>query len=243
MIESKGCPLNEADLRQMVFGLSTPLISDACMREGIPVRGAPVGIRSLWPGAKAAGRALPVRHFGSVDVFLEALEGAQPGDVLIIDNGGRVDEACVGDLITLETKAAGLSGIVIWGLNRDTDEIVEIQFPLFSLGSMPLAPQRKDTRPVDALAYAMCGDYRVTTDDYVVADDSGVILVPERAIEGVARLAGKIQAAERSQARRMREGISFRRQTRFDIYLRERRANPTLTFGDHLRRLGGEIEE
>jgi hypothetical protein len=42
-----------------------------------------------------AGRALPARHYGSVDVFLEALGSAAHGDVLVVDNGGRADEACV----------------------------------------------------------------------------------------------------------------------------------------------------
>ena len=50
------------------------------------------------------GRALPARHSGSVDVFLEAFTAAQPGDVLVVDNGGRVDEACVGDLTVLEAQ-------------------------------------------------------------------------------------------------------------------------------------------
>jgi hypothetical protein len=50
-----------------------------------------------------------------VDIFLEALEGAAPGNVLVVDNGGRLDEACVGDLVVLEAQAAGLEGIVIWG--------------------------------------------------------------------------------------------------------------------------------
>ena len=45
---------------------------------------------------------MPARHYGSVDVFLEALSSAGPGDVLVIDNGGRTDEACIGDLVALE---------------------------------------------------------------------------------------------------------------------------------------------
>jgi 4-hydroxy-4-methyl-2-oxoglutarate aldolase len=230
--------MNRRDLQQMLLTLSTPLIADACMREGVPVHGAPAGIKSLWPGAKAAGGARPARHFGSVDVFLETLESAQAGDVLVIDNAGRTDEACVGDLIALEAKTAGLSGIVIWGLSRDTDEIVEVKFPLFSLGSIALAPQRNDPQPADALEFAVCGDCRVTTDDYVMADDSGVIFVPTRDIERIAHLGAEIQAAERIQAARMRQGISFRQQTRFDAYLRERSTTPALSFREHLRRLG-----
>src|SRR6266540_5905315 len=95
--------------------LSTPLLADACVRSDVPLRAAPPGIGAVVPGHRIAGRALPARHYGSVDVFLEAFSRAEQGDVLVIDNGGRSDEACVGDLAVLEAEAAGLAGLVVWG--------------------------------------------------------------------------------------------------------------------------------
>lgn len=92
--------------------LSTALLADACVRVGVPVRAAPAGIRPVVPGQRVAGRALPVRHCGSVDMFLEAFGAAELGDVLVIDNDGRMDEACVDDLAVLEAEAAGLAGAV-----------------------------------------------------------------------------------------------------------------------------------
>ena len=74
----------------------------------------PSSLQRLVPGSHIAGRVFPVRHYGSVDVFLEAINLATPGDVLVIDNGGRLDEACIGDLIALEAHAAGMAGVVIW---------------------------------------------------------------------------------------------------------------------------------
>lgn len=47
----------------------------------------------------------------------------------------RLDEACVGDLVTLEAKGEGITGIVIWGLHRDSQELREIGLPLFSLAN------------------------------------------------------------------------------------------------------------
>jgi len=84
--------------------LSTPLIADAALRLKIPLRISPPGIRPVIDNQRLAGPALPARHFGSVDVFLEAMQGAQPGEVLVIDNGGRLDEGCIGDLTALEAE-------------------------------------------------------------------------------------------------------------------------------------------
>ena len=70
--------------------LPTPLVADACLRCDVPVRAADPGIRAVVAGQRIAGRVLPVRHYGSVDVFLEAFGRAEAGDVLVIDNGGRL---------------------------------------------------------------------------------------------------------------------------------------------------------
>src|SRR5438045_8825419 len=84
--------------------LSTPLIADAALRLKITFRISPPGIRPVTANQRLAGPALPARHFGSVDIFLEAMRNAQPGDVLVIDNGGRIDEGCIGDLTSLEAE-------------------------------------------------------------------------------------------------------------------------------------------
>jgi 4-hydroxy-4-methyl-2-oxoglutarate aldolase len=60
--------------------------------------------------------------------------------VLVVDNGGRLDEACIGDLVALEAQAAGVEGMVIWGLHRDTVDIRAIGLPVFSLGAIPTGP-------------------------------------------------------------------------------------------------------
>jgi len=178
-----------------------------------------------------------------VDVFLEAFETAKPGDVLVVDNGGRLDEACVGDLVALEARAAGLAGLVVWGLHRDTADLRAIGLPVFSLGATPTGPQRLDPRPPEALQRAEIGDWVVSGDDLVLADDDGVLFVPADRAADLFTVAEAIRDTERGQAELVRAGTSLRGQLRFDAYLAHRRQDPSLTFRDHLRALGGAIEE
>src|SRR5437867_13136588 len=105
--------MDNAEIAALFQTLTTPHVADACLRRGVDVRGAPSNLRPLSSSScRIAGTVRPARHYGSVDVFLEAIERARPGDVLAVDNGGRADEACVGDLLVLEAKAAGLAALV-----------------------------------------------------------------------------------------------------------------------------------
>src|SRR3974390_2421492 len=88
---------------------TTPHLADGCLAANVPVRCGPSGLRPLISNMRCAGRVRPVRHVGSIDIFLEALEGTKPGEILVVDNGGRLDEACVGDIVALEVKAAGIA--------------------------------------------------------------------------------------------------------------------------------------
>jgi len=224
-------------------GLTTAHVADACVRARAEVRCAPCDLRALCPSYRLVGRVRPARHYGSVDIFLEALENASPGEVLVIDNSGRRDEACVGDLIALETKLAGLAGMIIWGLHRDTQELLEIGLPMFTLGECPTGPLRLDPREAGALLSAGIGSWTVGTDDVAMGDVNGVLFLPSARAEEIAMIARSIRDTERAQAERMRQGTSLRAQLRFSEFLARRSSNPAATLREHLRRIGGAIEE
>ena len=222
--------------------LTTPHLADACLRAGVPVRCGPSGLRAVVPGMRLAGRVRPAVHAGSVDVFLEAVSSAEPGDVLVADNAGRLDEACIGDLAVLDAAAGGVSGIVIWGLHRDSADIRRIGMPVFSLGALPTGPQRLDPRADGALDAARVGEWTVTRDDVVFGDEDGILFVPADRVDEVLSLATGIARTEGRQADDIRTGRSLREQVGFDGYLAVQALNPALTFRDHLRGGGGEIE-
>jgi 4-hydroxy-4-methyl-2-oxoglutarate aldolase len=207
--------------------LSTPLVADAALRRKIAFRVAPPGIKPVVPGTRIAGDALPAQHFGSVDVFLEAMQHSQRGNVLVIDNGGRMDEGCIGDLTALEAQVSGLAGIVVWGVHRDTPELRQIGFPVFSYGAWPSGPQRLD----------------VQASDVVFADDDGCLFVSSEDVEELLVTARNIWETERRQAEGIKAGRALRAQLDFARYLEKRTADPSHTFRDHLRNIDGAIEE
>jgi len=235
--------VNNREIVEKFNRLSTPLITDAALRLKIPVSIAPLGIHPVASGMRLAGRVVPAKHFGSVDVFLEAMESSEPGDVLVIDNGGRTDEGCIGDLTALEAQTAGLGGIVVWGTHRDTPELRQIQLPIFSYGSCPSGPQRLDHRADDALRVARFGEFEVTKNDVVFADDDGCVFVPADSMERLLETAHRIWETERKQADRIKAGETLRQQLKFAEYLKTRVSDPNHTFREHLRKIGGEIEE
>ena len=213
MDQNVGRNMNHAALLSRYADLATAHVADACLQLKLPLRCAPAGMRPLWSGAHIIGRVCPVRHHGSAGVILQAIGRSAPGDVLVVDNGGRLDEACVGDLMALEASRAGLSGIVIWGLNRDSADLREIRLPVFSLGALPMRPQRAATDESDPFTSANCGDHTLSASDFVVGDDDGVIFVALEHAEEVAQAAVGIRDAERQKAVQMRGGKSLLSQT------------------------------
>lgn len=230
------------DLAELAATLPTPVLADAIVRLGLEVHQAPHGIAGP-PGTSVAGRALPVRHAGSVDVFLEALGLAAPGDVMVVDNEGRRDEACLGDLVALEAMHAGVAGIVVWGLHRDAAEITALDLPVFSYGTLPSGPLAPRAPAGNRLVRARFGEAVVTRDDVVAADANGVVFLPAEHLDRLVAVACEIRDTEAEQVARLRAGTSLREQLDFAAYLRRRDGDPAYTLRRHLREHGRAVEE
>src|SRR5260370_19754616 len=127
-------------LRHRFAALPTAHLADASIRARVPVRCASALLRAVVPGSCLAGRVCPARHAGSVDAFLEAFETAEPGDVLVVDNGGRLDRRCGGGPGCLGAHAARPGGIGIWGLRSATADRPATALPRLPPPANPTHP-------------------------------------------------------------------------------------------------------
>lgn len=223
--------------------LGTAQIVDACVRLNVNFVVAPPGLTAVNKDDRIAGRVVPVRHFGSADVLFQAVEQAEPGDIIVVDNGGREDEACIGDLIVMEAQHADVAGLLIWGRYRDARVIARLGFPLFSYGTCVVGPRRLRRRTADPLKDARMGHQRITRGHVAFADVDGAVFVRRTRIDAVVKAAREILEVEEKQARLLRSGRSLRAQFRFNEYLERRARRPSYSFGRHLDSLKSALGE
>ena len=224
------------------FEWTTPFIADACVQLSLPVRVGPPGLSCNVPGSRVSGPVRPARHAGSTDVFLEAIAQSKHGDVLVIDNGGRTDEGCIGDLVVGEAFMSGIAATICWGTHRDSAAILAMNARVWSLGTCPNGPLELRRRSATALTAANLGPVTTTHEDYVFADDDGVVVVATADLGRIVETAKDIAMREGAQAARLLKGELLRSQLDLAGYVARREADPHYTFRDHLKSFGGAIE-
>ncbi|PNX48958.1 MAG: bifunctional hexulose-6-phosphate synthase/ribonuclease regulator [Thermoplasmata archaeon M11B2D] len=169
--------------------VSTPNISDAMHKQG-----ALEGIRPITTGVHMVGRALTVRTIdGDWAKPIEAIDRAEQGTVLVVDvNQGRT--AVWGELATWSAKLKGLAGVVIDGAVRDYDDLLHIKFPIFSRYIVPNAGEPKGFGEIGA--EITCGNRTIRTGDWIIGDDSGVVVVPQEIAQEIANRALDVKEQE-----------------------------------------------
>lgn len=192
----------QAEIRELLASVSTPNISDALHR----ARGMR-NILPLKPGHKVVGPAVTVQTFeGDWAKSVEAIDVANPGDVIVIYNGSRF-VTCWGELASRSAMNKGVAGLVIDGPIRDVDDIVRMGFPVFCKGVVPNAGEPKGFGEINA--EILCGGIKVRPGDWIVADDHGVLVVPkERALE-VAKRAMEVKKNEDRVREEIRRGSTL----------------------------------
>ncbi len=183
-------------IRKALLQVSAPNVADAMHRKG-----AMVGITPVGPGLKCVGPAYTCRTIdGDWAKTVEAIEKASSGDVIVIDAGSRHISPW-GELATWSCKVRGIAGVILDGPARDIDDILEMGFPVFSRSKAPNAGEPKGFGELQV--DVECGGIEVCPGDWIIADDSGIMVIPkERAVE-IANRALDINERER----RIREEI------------------------------------
>lgn len=202
--------LRSDDLVERFKRLDTTSISDALDRLGII--GGCQGILPQVSGTKAVGRAFTVRYRpcgiekGTVGDFLDDVD---PGRVVVLDNGGRTYGTVWGDIMTVYAIKRGISGAVIDGVCRDLPKILELRYPIFTRGRFMVTG--KDRVEVDAINVPVSiSNILVKPGDIVVADDTGVVIVPFERAEEVLNIAIEIDEVERKILELIDKGVSLK---------------------------------
>ncbi|MCA1814622.1 MAG: orotidine 5'-phosphate decarboxylase [Halobacteriales archaeon] len=196
-VRSEGMKKFGPEQLREAFGVaSTPNISDAMHRQG-----AMHGITPIMPGLKMIGRAVTARTVnGDWAKPVQLIDLAQPGDVLVIDVDGGQD-AVWGELATNSCVMKGVAGVVIDGAIRDVDAIRALRFPAFARHFVPNAGDPKGFGETNV--EVRCGGQRVRPGDWVIGDDSGVVVVPEEEAQEIANRSVEVK----EQEDRLREEI------------------------------------
>jgi len=162
----------EEELYEVFMKVSTPNISDALQRKG-----EMLGIKPITGGVKAVGKAVTVRTYpGDWAKPVEAVDVADSSNVIVVDAEG-VDVACWGELATWSCVEKRVRGVVVDGAVRDVDEIRALKFPAFARHVNPTAGDPKGFGEINV--EIKCGGVRVQPNDWIVADDNGVMVIPQ----------------------------------------------------------------
>lgn len=159
--------------------------------------------RAVTVKITAAGMTKSKKH-----MCITSVAESEPGDVIVIDNGGRLDTNCWGGILTAGAKLAGVSGVVIDGACRDVEEYDMNDFPVFARGRVVATARGRLIEEGTNIMIQFQG-VQVRPGDIVVADHSGVVFIPiEIADETIAK-AEQLMEKEEAMIADMRSGMGI----------------------------------
>jgi 4-hydroxy-4-methyl-2-oxoglutarate aldolase len=185
-------------------------VSDAMDKLGLP--GAVLGLTPLWQCPRIAGRVVTVklkpkaegevshRHLGTA-----AIEAATPGDVIVVDNGGRTYAGSWGGILSVAAKTKGVAGVVSDGACRDVDEARDLNFPVYARSGVTMTARGRLIEESFQQPIEVCG-VAVSPGDLTIADWSGVVFIPAAQAADVVYEAETIFDREAQMAAAVRAG-------------------------------------
>lgn len=199
-----------SNIRERLKALSCTDLSDAMDRLGLPCQC--FGVMPLDRSFHLVGQAWTLRY-GSVGssggTVGDYIDDIQEGQVIVLDNHGRLDATVWGDLLTSMAVRRKVAGTVIDGICRDVDRALELRYPLFARGNWMRTG--KDRVRVEATQEPVTiGGIRVEPGDWLRGDGDGVVIVPAARAAETLGVAQEIHDAEERIRAAIATGVSLR---------------------------------
>jgi len=186
-----------AELAKMV----TPHLSDSMER----LYAGGHQLRPMHREGKLGGPAFTVKTAAGDNLLVhKALDTAQRGDVVVVDAGGWLDNAIIGELMAARARQRGIAGIVIWGAIRDSAELGAGNYPVFAAGVSHRGPYKNG--PGEINVPIVIGGMPVNPGDIIVGDADGLVAVPQAIAERVLASAKSILEKETASMRDIQAG-------------------------------------
>lgn len=198
-------PRPDAALLDAFGAASSAQVADCMSRLGA----MDSGIRPIWASPRIIGSAVTVWcHSGDNLMLHKALSVAKPGDVIVMNTQGNVNNSGFGELIGNSAARAGIRGVIVDGPVRDADALEALRLPVYARGLSPNGCNKDGAGEVGAII--ACAGVAVRPGDVIVADRDGVTVVPlEDAVE-VAKLAHDQIEREEKRKVEIAKGILVR---------------------------------
>lgn len=194
-----------ADLYDAFRKVSTSNVSDAMHHKG-----GMVGIQPVKPGLKAVGRAVTVSTInGDWAKPVEAIDQAGPGDIIVVDVEGGTT-AVWGELASWSCKVKEVEGVVVDGAIRDVDDIRAMDFPAWTRHIVPHAGEPKGYGEIGG--EIVVGGQTVRNGDWIVADEMGVVVVPQDEAQEIANRSLDVRERENRLREEIQRGSSLSKQ-------------------------------
>ncbi|HEV2674786.1 MAG TPA: RraA family protein [Aliidongia sp.] len=175
-------------------GLPVANVSDVMSR----TTGAGPTLRPMHGGGALAGPALTVKTRPGDNLMIhKAIDMAEPGDIIVVDGGGVLENALIGELMLAHATRRGVGGFVINGAIRDAAALRAQHLPVFAAGITHRGPYKDGPGEIN-LPIAIAGMV-ITAGDLILGDDDGVLSVPFDDVETVLAAGWAKHAAEEKQ--------------------------------------------
>lgn len=195
-------PADVDAIRRLAATVDTTAVCDAA--PGVRVMSPALRCRSASP--VLCGPAVTVRCHEDIFGVIQAIEAAGPGDVLVVDGGGR-ETALAGELFARVAAAKGVAGIIVDGGYRDLAYIAGCALPVYSRHVTPRAGAA--TRLAVVGETVTCGGVTVHAGDIVLADVNGIVVLDPGAAVAQLTAAAGVMAAEARVVERLAAGAGL----------------------------------